>query len=192
MKIDFRKIDFKQGKYWFPLVVFVPIVAIAYFSCQMFTGTASETGMVTDSINTTMPAPEGNGLLNKYAEMEDNNSFLLSDYLEPNRWVAGEISSAEDLDWFYFHLDEPGEVTFEVVPYYSDDMEYLLCGVLSLNDTDDDVELIDALVPTEENGYDALVGTISFDAAGDYFLLICVDESYPYDEASFYAARVSW
>ena len=72
MKIDFRKIDFKQGKYWFPLVVFVPIVAIAYFSCQMFTGTASDTGMVTDSINTTMPAPEGNGLLNKYAEMEDN------------------------------------------------------------------------------------------------------------------------
>ena len=72
MKIDFRKIDFKQGKYWFPLVLFVPIVAIAYFSCQMFAGTTTETGMVTDSINTTMPAPEGNGLLNKYAEMEDN------------------------------------------------------------------------------------------------------------------------
>ncbi len=72
MKIDFRKIDFKQGKYWFPLVVFVPIVAIAYFSCQMFTGTTSDTGMVKESINTTMPAPEGNGLLNKYAEMEDN------------------------------------------------------------------------------------------------------------------------
>ena len=72
MKIDFRKIDFKQGKYWFPLVVFVPIVAIAYFSCQMFAGTTTETGMVTDSINTTMPDPESNGLLNKYAEMEDN------------------------------------------------------------------------------------------------------------------------
>lgn len=72
MKIDFRKIDFKQGKYWFPLVLFVPIVAIAYFSCQMFAGTTSDTGMVTDSINTTMPAPESNGLLNKYAEMEDN------------------------------------------------------------------------------------------------------------------------
>ena len=72
MKIDFRKIDFKQGKYWFPLVLFVPIVAIAYFSCQMFKGTTTDTGMVTDSINTTMPEPEGNGLLNKYAEMEDN------------------------------------------------------------------------------------------------------------------------
>lgn len=127
-----------------------------------------------------------------YAEMEDNDSFLLADYLEPDSWVAGELGSAEDLDWFYFHLDEAGEVTVEVVPYYSDDMEYLLCGVLSLNDTDDDVELIDALVPTEENGYDALVGTLSFDAPGDYFLLLCVEENYPYDEASFYAARVSW
>ena len=72
MTIDFRKIDFKQGKYWFPLVLFVPIVAIAYFSCQMFAGTTTDTGMVTDSINTTMPDPESNGLLNKYAEMEDN------------------------------------------------------------------------------------------------------------------------
>ena len=72
MKIDFRKIDFKQGKYWFPLVLFVPIVAIAYFSCQMFAGTTTDTGIVTDSINTTMPDPEGKGLLNKYAEMEDN------------------------------------------------------------------------------------------------------------------------
>ena len=72
MKIDFRKIDFRQGKYWFPLVLFVPIVAIAYFSCQMFTGKATDTGVVTDSINTTMPDPEGYGLHNKYAEMEDN------------------------------------------------------------------------------------------------------------------------
>ena len=38
MKIDFKKIDFRQGKYWFPLVLFVPLVAIAYFSCEMFKG----------------------------------------------------------------------------------------------------------------------------------------------------------
>ena len=72
MKIDFRKIDLRQGKYWFPLVLFVPIVAIAYFSCQMFAGTSTDTGVVTDSINTTMPDPEGYGLHSKYAEMEDN------------------------------------------------------------------------------------------------------------------------
>ena len=72
MKIDFKKIDFRQGKYWFPLVLFVPLVAIAYFSCQMFKGTTTQEGMVTDSINTMMPEPAGDGLHNKFAAMEDN------------------------------------------------------------------------------------------------------------------------
>ena len=72
MKIDLKKIDFRQGKYWFPLVLFVPLVAIAYFSCEMFKGTTEQTGMVTDSINTTMPEPAGDGLHGKFAAMEDN------------------------------------------------------------------------------------------------------------------------
>ena len=72
MKIDFRKIDLRQGKYWFPLVLFVPLVAIAYFSCEMFKGTEAQEGMVTDSINTMMPEPAGDGLHNKFAAMEDN------------------------------------------------------------------------------------------------------------------------
>jgi len=72
MKIDFKKIDFRQGKYWFPLVLFVPLVAIAYFSCEMFKGTETQEGMVTDSINTMMPEPAGDGLHNKFAAMEDN------------------------------------------------------------------------------------------------------------------------
>ena len=72
MKIDFKKIDFRQGKYWFPLVLFVPLVAIAYFSCEMFKGPATQEGMVTDSINTMMPEPAGDGLHNKFAAMEDN------------------------------------------------------------------------------------------------------------------------
>ena len=72
MKIDFKKIDFRQGKYWFPLVLFVPLVAIAYFSCEMFKGTGTQEGMVTDSINTMMPEPTGDGLHNKFAAMEDN------------------------------------------------------------------------------------------------------------------------
>ena len=72
MKIDFKKIDFRQGKYWFPLVLFVPLVAIAYFSCEMFKGTGTQEGMVTDSINTMMPEPAGDGLRGKFAAMEDN------------------------------------------------------------------------------------------------------------------------
>lgn len=72
MKIDFKKIDLRQGKYWFPLVLFVPLVAIAYFSCEMFKGPTVQEGMVTDSINTVMPEPEGEGLHGKFAAMEDN------------------------------------------------------------------------------------------------------------------------
>ena len=72
MKIDFKKIDLHQGKYWFPLVLFVPLVAIAYFSCEMFKGTTVQEGMVTDSINTMMPEPAGDGLRGKFAAMEDN------------------------------------------------------------------------------------------------------------------------
>ena len=72
MKIDFKKIDLRQGKYWFPLVLFVPLVAIAYFSCEMFKGTPEQTGMVTDSITTMMPEPAGDGLRGKFAAMEDN------------------------------------------------------------------------------------------------------------------------
>ena len=71
MKIDFKKIDLRQGKYWFPLVLFVPLVAIAYFSCEMFKGTTVQEGMVTDSINTMMPEPAGDGLRGKFAAMED-------------------------------------------------------------------------------------------------------------------------
>ena len=95
MKIDFKKIDFRQGKYWFPLVLFVPLVAIAYFSCEMFKGTGAQEGMVTDSINTMMPEPAGDGLHNKFAAMEDN--ILRGDgYTAVN--ALGEEESGESDD----------------------------------------------------------------------------------------------
>ena len=95
MKIDFKKIDFRQGKYWFPLVLFVPLVAIAYFSCEMFKGTGAQEGMVTDSINTMMPEPAGDGLHNKFAAMEDN--ILRGDgYTAVN--ARGEEESGESDD----------------------------------------------------------------------------------------------
>ena len=126
------------------------------------------------------------------AEKEANDTFLLSDRMENGAWIAGEISGVGDMDWFFFELDEACDVNFEVLPYYSDDFDYLLCGILSLNDSDDDVDLIDALSPTELDGYDAFTGTVHFDAPGSYFLLLFVDETYPFDEPSYYAARASW
>ena len=95
MKIDFKKIDLRQGKYWFPLVLFVPLVAIAYFSCEMFKGPTAQEGMVTDSINTMMPEPAGDGLHGKFAEMEDN--LLRGDgYTAINALGEEETGEADD------------------------------------------------------------------------------------------------
>ena len=124
-------------------------------------------------------------------EEESNDMFLLADPMENDVWIAGEISSVSDQDWFYLQIDAPCEVSFEVVPYYTDDMDYLLCGILALTE-DEDVELLDALMPAHEGEYDSFVGTIRFDAAGSYFLLLCLDENYPFTDPSYYALRASW
>ena len=65
-----RKINFKQPKYIFPLVVFIPLCALVYFVMQTFGGgeDAQQT-VATDRINTqpgccgsgTHPSAAGNG-----------------------------------------------------------------------------------------------------------------------------------
>ena len=46
------KINFKQPKYIFPLVIFVPLCALVYFVMQTFSGGEETAGTVaTDSIN---------------------------------------------------------------------------------------------------------------------------------------------
>ncbi len=127
-----------------------------------------------------------------YAEGESNDIFLLADQLAKGTWIAGEISSQDDMDWFYLQTTDPCKVTFTVIPYYSDDMDYLLCGILSLTDDGEDVELMDALMPTTVDGYDAFSTTISFDSAGTYFLMLCVEDAYPYNEPAYYAVRANW
>ena len=50
------KINFKQPKYIFPLVVFVPLCALIYFVMQTFGGSEDAQQMVaTDRINTQLP-----------------------------------------------------------------------------------------------------------------------------------------
>ena len=35
-------------------------------------------------------------------------------------------------------------------------------------------------------------GTVHFDAPGDYFLVLLIDESYPYDEPLYYLINAAW
>lgn len=50
------KINFKQPKYIFPLVIFVPLCALVYFVMQTFSGGEETAGTVaTDRINMELP-----------------------------------------------------------------------------------------------------------------------------------------
>lgn len=50
------KINFKQPKYIFPLVIFVPLCALVYFVMQTFSGSEETAGTVaTDRINMELP-----------------------------------------------------------------------------------------------------------------------------------------
>ncbi len=63
------KINFKQPKYIFPLVVFVPLCALIYFVMQTFGGSEdAQQTVATDRINTELPqanaeeSPEGTSI----------------------------------------------------------------------------------------------------------------------------------
>ena len=124
------------------------------------------------------------------AEEEPNNTLLLADPLDNGMLIAGEVSDVDDLDWFRFELDGPCDVTFEVVPAYTEDADYLLCGVLCL--TDDGTDIVDVLMPCDDGEYVSQAATVHFDEGGMYFLLICLEDDYPFDEPAYYIAAAEW
>ena len=126
-----------------------------------------------------------------YAEVEPNDSFIRADQLTNGAFIAGEVSSSSDLDWFYIEIDQPTDVSFEVVPGYIEDMDYLLCGIFSLSD-EEGTELVDVLMPVEGDDYVSMGGTIHFENAGVYMLMICIDDNYPYGDPLYYAACAQW
>ena len=65
-----RKINFKQPKYIFPLVVFIPLCALVYFVMQTFGGgeDAQQT-VATDRINTELPQANAEEAGDKMYEM---------------------------------------------------------------------------------------------------------------------------
>ena len=125
------------------------------------------------------------------AEEESNNTFLRADRLENGKILAGELSNEGDLDWFYFTLDKACDVTFLVAPAYVDDMDYLMCGIVRLTE-DGDTEVFDSLSPDSEGSFVFMSGTVHFDAPGDYFLVLLLDEGYPFDEPVYYFVDTSW
>lgn len=74
------KINFKQPKYIFPVVIFVPLCALVYFVMQTFNGGGEEQMKVaTDRINTELPQANAEEAGNKMYEMsrrfDDEDAF---------------------------------------------------------------------------------------------------------------------
>lgn len=82
MKI--KKINFKQPKYIFPLVILLPLLFLGYTLTQFFSGSSdSASGVVTDSINMSLPDARSKELDNKMTEMNrhfsDGDAFTAVD-----------------------------------------------------------------------------------------------------------------
>ena len=125
------------------------------------------------------------------AEEEPNDIFLLADPVKNGGMIAGELPNGSDLDWFVFSVDRACEVSFTVVPGYHEDMDYLLCGVAKLNEKGD-TQVIEALQPASSDDLEFMSGTVKLDKAGDYYLVLLLDDSYPYTDPVYYLVDVKW
>ena len=92
-----KKINFKQPKYIFPVIIAVPIIALAYYLLQIFGGDKSDTPVQqTDRIN--MELPEA-----RTKEMGDKLSSMTSRYNSDNAFtemesIGIEVERKEALD----------------------------------------------------------------------------------------------
>ena len=70
-----KKLNLKQPKYIFPLVILLPIVFLAY-EISKFTDSSDEPqkGVVTDNINMSLPDARNEGVGNKMEEMNKHFS----------------------------------------------------------------------------------------------------------------------
>lgn len=95
-----RKINFKQPKYIFPLVVFIPLCALVYFVMQTFGGSEdAQQTVATDRINTQLPQANAEEAGDKMYEMSrrfgDENAFTAVGA------IGEEQKKAEELEHGY-------------------------------------------------------------------------------------------
>ena len=66
----FKRLNLRQPKYIFPLVIFLPLLGLIYFGMETFKGNGKTTGnVVTDSINMSIPDARAEGMDNKMTAM---------------------------------------------------------------------------------------------------------------------------
>ncbi len=95
-----RKINFKQPKYIFPLVVFIPLCALVYFVMQTFGGGEDDRQTVaTDRINTQLPQANAEEAGDKMYEM--SRRFGDEDAFTAVGAIGEEQKKAEELEHGY-------------------------------------------------------------------------------------------
>lgn len=95
-----RKINFKQPKYIFPLVVFIPLCALVYFVMQTFGGSEDTSQTVaTDRINTELPQANAEEAGDKMYEM--SRRFGDEDAFTAVGAIGEEQKKAEELEHGY-------------------------------------------------------------------------------------------
>ena len=65
-----KRLNLRQPKYIFPLVIFLPLLGLIYFGMETFKGNGKTAGnVVTDSINMSIPDARAEGMDNKMTAM---------------------------------------------------------------------------------------------------------------------------
>ena len=94
------KINFKQPKYIFPLVIFVPLCALVYFVMQTFSGGEETAGTVaTDHINMELPQANAEEAGDKMYEM--SRRFGDEDAFTAVSGIGEEEQKKEELEHGY-------------------------------------------------------------------------------------------
>lgn len=94
-----KKINFKQPKYIFPLVILLPLVCLVYFAVQTFGGGADEPQVATDRINLELPEANPDQLGNKLDEM--SRRYGEDDAFTAVGILGEEIEEKEELSHGY-------------------------------------------------------------------------------------------
>lgn len=119
------------------------------------------------------------------SEEEPNDMPVLADPIENSEWIAGYCDE-EDIDFFSFTLTEDTTVTTCLISYYEIDSYLMISGIV-----DGDLNVLASMDLQEDDDGELLTTTIDL-PAGTYYVVVGLDEDYPFDTGAYYELSVLW
>lgn len=120
-------------------------------------------------------------------EIESNDSIEQADYLRNGYIMAGSVDGEEDFDCYGIRVIEGTTIDVLLIPYYTDDIDYLIAGLV---DEEGGIIGFAEAVDNEDAQYLSLVEEV--EEPGTYYLLLCVEDEYPYREPAYYVISTVW